>query len=81
MFSKSREQSLESFVQLSGHSNIKNCFLMPTEGSEIIDKGKARLDMLSDLKLEDIQIRLIPADMLFDCYLGRKKIAIEKLTL
>ena len=60
---------------------VKNCFLMPTEGSENIDKGKARLDMLSDLKLEDIQIRLIPADMLFDCYLGRKKIAIEKLTL
>ena len=54
---------------------------MPTEGNEIINKGNAKLDMLSELGLEDIQIRLIPADMLFDCYLRRKKIAIEKLEL
>lgn len=60
---------------------VKNCFLMPTEGSEIINKGKARLDMLSNLGLEDIQIRLIPAEMLFNCYLSRKKIDIEKLKL
>lgn len=60
---------------------VKNCFLMPTEGNEIINKGNAKLDMLSELGLEDIQIRLIPADMLFDCYLRRKKIAIEKLEL
>lgn len=60
---------------------VKNCFLMPTEGKEIINKGKAKLDMLSNLGLEDIQIRLIPAEMLFDCYLSRKKIDIEKLEL
>lgn len=60
---------------------VKNCFLMPTEGKEIINKGKAKLDMLSGLGLEDIQIRLIPADMLFSCYLSRKKIAVEKLEL
>lgn len=60
---------------------VKNCFLMPTEAKEIINKGKAKLDMLSNLGLEDIQIRLIPADMLFNCYLSRKKIAIEKLKL
>ncbi len=60
---------------------VKNCFLMPTEEKEIMNKGKAKLDMLSDLGLEDIQIRLIPADMLFNCYLSRKKIDIEKLAL
>lgn len=60
---------------------VKNCFLMPTEGKEIINKGKAKLDMLSNLGLEDIQIRLIPAEMLFDCYLSRKKIDIERLEL
>ena len=54
---------------------------MPTEGKEIINKGKAKLDMLSNLGLEDIQIRLIPAEMLFNCYLSRKKIDIEKLEL
>lgn len=60
---------------------IKNCFLMPTEGNEIINKGKAKLDMLSNLGLEDIQIRLIPADRLFNCYLRGKKINIEELRL
>ena len=60
---------------------VKNCFLMPTEGKDIINKGKAKLDMLSGLGLEDIQIRLIPADMLFNCYLNRKKIPIERLEL
>lgn len=60
---------------------VKNCFLMPTEGKEIINKGKVKLDMLSNLGLEDIQIRLIPADMLFYCYLSRKKIDIGELNL
>lgn len=60
---------------------VKNCFLMPTEAKEIINKGKAKLEMLSILGLEDIQIRLIPADMLFNCYLSRQKIPIEKLEL
>ena len=60
---------------------VKNCFLMPTEGNKIIDKGKARLNILSELGLEDIQIRLIPADMVFYCYLRRKKIPVEQLQL
>ena len=60
---------------------VKNCFLMPTEGKEIVSKGKAKMDMFSDLGLEDIQIRLIPADMLFDCYLNHKTIEIDKLEL
>lgn len=60
---------------------VKNCFLMPTEGKEVINKGKAKLDMLSGLGLEDIQIRLIPADMLFNFYLSGKKMEIETLEL
>lgn len=62
-------------------SVVKNCFLMPTEERTVIKKGVARLDMLSDLKLSDIQIRLLPADMLFACYLARKTIKIETLDL
>lgn len=60
---------------------VKNCFLMPTEDTDIVNKGKVKMDMLSALCLEDIQIRLIPADMLFDCYLRHKTIEIEKLGL
>lgn len=60
---------------------VKNCFLMPTEGTDIVNKGKAKMDMLSALGLEDIQLRLIPAEMLFDYYLSHKTIEIEKLIL
>lgn len=60
---------------------VKNCFLMPTEQNEIVDKGTARMDMLSALGLEDIQIRLVPAGMLFTHYLSRKRIPIENLNL
>ncbi len=60
---------------------VRNCFLMPTEGKEIVVKGAAKLEMLSELGLEDIQIRLIPADMLFTYYLSRKRIDIQTLRL
>ncbi len=60
---------------------VRNCFLMPTEGKEIVVKGAAKLEMLSELGLEDIQIRLIPADMLFAYYLSRKRIDIQTLRL
>ena len=60
---------------------VKNCFLMPTEEHEIIIKGCAKMNMLSDLCLENIQIRLIPADNLFNHYLSRKTIPIQELKL
>lgn len=68
---------------LSDHhiTTVKNCFLFPTEGKEIINKGNTKLDMLSALGLEDIQICLIPANLLFDCYLSRKTIELELLKL
>ncbi len=62
--------------------NVKNCFLMPTEKTDIVNLGFAKMEMLSGLEnLVDIQIRLIPANDLFDCYLGRKLIDIQKLGL
>lgn len=60
---------------------VKNCFLMPTEKPEIFVKGTVKMEMLSALGLEDIQIRFIPASMLFSYYLRRKHIPIEKLQL
>ncbi len=60
---------------------VKNCFLLPTEKKEIVSKGVVKLDMLSSLGLEDIQIREIPTDMLFNYYLNRKRIDIRALQL
>ena len=57
------------------------CFLMPTEKNEIIKKGTARMPMLEALGLENIQIRLIPANMLYERYLAKRKIDIGLLEL
>lgn len=71
----------KQFIQDHNIAVVKNCFLMPTEQNEIVVKGTAKMEMLSALGLEDIQIRLIPADMLFTHYLSRKRIPIGKLKL
>jgi hypothetical protein len=60
---------------------------MPTDSDEIISKGNARIDMLSNLitqserKLENIKIRLLPAEKVYRCYLNGLKINPEKLML
>ena len=60
---------------------IKNCFLFPTEKEGIIDVGSAKMEMLSNLGLEDIQLRLLSADLVFDYYLQGKSLSIEELRL
>lgn len=62
-------------------SIIRNCFLMPTESDGVIIQGTAKLEMLSNLGLEHIQIRKIPATELFQYYLSRKRLPLEKLQL
>lgn len=71
----------QRFIRDHHISTVKNCFLMPTDQLEIIVKGSVKMDMLSALGLEDIQIRQIPASMLFSYYLTRKKIPITDLKL
>ena len=71
----------KDFIKAHDISVIKNCFLMPTEKNEIIKKGTARMPMLEALGLENIQIRLIPANMLYERYLAKRKIDIGLLEL
>lgn len=60
---------------------VKNCFLMPTQEENIVKKGIVKVEMLSNLGLQDIQIRLIPAKMLYNKYLSGKIINIDILEL
>lgn len=71
----------KDFIKIHNIAVVKNCFLMPTEKSEIIKKGTARMSMLEALGLENIQIRLIPASMLYEKYLTKGKIDIGLLEL
>lgn len=71
----------QNFIKVNNIAFVKNCFLMPTEKEIIIKKGVAKMKMLEALGLENIQIRLLPARMLYDYYLNQKKISIEVLEL
>lgn len=71
----------KDFINAHHITEVRNCFLMPTEKSEIVVKGVAKMPMLESLGLENIQIRLIPAVELYDHYLSDKKMDIAALKL
>lgn len=71
----------KKFIEDHGFDKVHNCFLFPTEGSDILDKGTASLNMLSSFGLESIKVRFIPAKQAYECYLAGAKIDIEKLML
>lgn len=75
------QMAYRNFIKAHNIAVVKNCFLMPTEKNEIIKKGTARMPMLEALGLENIQIRLIPAVMLYEHYLSQGKIDIGLLEL
>ena len=54
---------------------------MPTEKEEIEDKGTASMGMLSELGLQDIQVRCVPAKMVFEHYLAGKMLDVDHLGL
>lgn len=69
------------FIRAHNIAVAKNCFLMPTENDKIVKKGTARMPMLEALELENIQIRQLPAAMMYEYYLSQKKMDIRLLDL
>lgn len=71
----------QPFVEAHQIRSVRNCFLMPTASPEIISKGTTSLAMLRNLGLQDIQVRLLPAEKMYRHYLENKKIDITELQL
>ena len=69
------------FVEAHQISTVRNCFLMPTASKEIIEKGAVSLAMLSELGLQDIQVRLLPAETMYRHYIDNAKMDICILNL
>lgn len=69
------------FVEAHQISTVRNCFLMPTASKEIIEKGTVSLAMLSKLGLQDIQVRLLPAETMYRHYIDNAKMDICILNL
>ena len=55
----------KNFIKDHNIAVVKNCFLMPTEKNKI-NKGMVKLEILEALGLENIQIRLVPAAMMYE---------------
>ena len=71
----------KNFIDKHKFQSVKNCFLMPTESTNIINKGVVQMKMFRDLKLEDIQIRLLPAERVYDIFLRDEKLDVAELDL
>ena len=71
----------QPFVEEHHIQVVRNCFLMPTSGKEIVIKGTASLAMLSGLGLQDIQVRLLPAETMYKHYIENTKMEISDLQL
>ncbi len=71
----------KKFVNDHGIQDVKNCFLMPTEQQNVIVKGRVNIEMLDALGLQNIQIRLLPAELMYSHYLANEKMDIGLLRL
>lgn len=71
----------QKFINDHGFSDVKNCFLMSTENCEIENHGEASMEMLSSLGLQNIKVRFLSADMVYDHYLSGRKMDIKMLGL
>ena len=71
----------QKFINDHGFKEVKNCFLMPTENTDVELKGEASMEMLSNLGLQNIKVRFIPATMAYDHYLSGRKMDVSVLEL
>ncbi len=71
----------QRFITDHGFSIVKNCFLLPTEGDEVVNKKTVHMDMLSLLGLQDLEVRLLPAKVAYEHYLTGKYLDIGFLSL
>ena len=71
----------QSFVEAHGFGTVRNCFIMPTDTDQVIDKGIVTMSMMSKMGLRDIQVRLVPAKLMYQHYLQSSKMDIRLLSL
>lgn len=73
--------AFQRFICEHGFSEVKNCFLMPTDGDEVVDKKFVRMEMLATLGLQDIEVRLLPASLAYEHYLTGRHLDVNLLCL
>ena len=71
----------QPFISAYGFTDIKNCFLMPTEKENVQNMGTVTMKMFQNLNLKDIEVRYIPASLAYDCYLSGTTMNLSELML
>lgn len=77
----------QDFVKECNITTITNAFLFPTDGDNCINNGIVSLEMMQLINtfdgkpLKPIQVILLPAKEIFNCYLKNISYPIEKLEL
>ena len=71
----------KEFINAHSFAEVRNCFLLPTEEEEVIDKGEVSMSMLSALGLQNIKVRFLPATLAYEYYLSGRKMDISMLNL
>lgn len=69
----------QQFIDVHNFTDVKNCFLMPTEEEMVQNKGKVTMKMFA--KLKDIEVRYIPASTAYRHYLSGTTIDVNELKL
>lgn len=69
------------FTEAHNITQIKNCFLMPTDKTDIVCLGRASMSILEAPDLQAIAIRLLPATLMYERYLSRRSLPLEYLQL
>lgn len=71
----------KNFIEDHGFTEVKNCFLMPTEEETVIHKGEVSMQILSRQGLQNIQVRFLPVKIAYDHYLSGEKLDLSILEL
>lgn len=71
----------KKFVREHNISKVINCFLMPTDGDEVIEKGYVSMQMFQELDLSSIQVRMVPAKLMYEYYINNRKMDLKFLKL
>ena len=69
-----------NFIEANKISKVLNWFLLPTEKQNdigVFHIGYVKLDMLKSKRLEDIQVILLNAPLMYDYYLSNRKMRIR----
>lgn len=69
------------FISEHGFKAVHNCFLLPTEKKEVENKGEVHMDIFAALDLQDIKVRLFPADTAYEYYLSGERADVDLLEL